>query len=176
MAINKVVYGSNTLIDLTEDTVTADDVASGVAFHLPDGASAIGNANIIKTFEATVTEDKTSGLQYLSGANDYLASIRDNPNAFLCVRFLDISESTAELSWWFLANFTLFYSGSTAINSFAARCTASSVSGSYNKMGFVGRNYSGHLNVAKDGSIFLWPSSSFPLKAGKYQIIAGTLS
>lgn len=39
---NKIIYGGETLIDLTSDTVTAADVASGVVFHLPSGTQAIG--------------------------------------------------------------------------------------------------------------------------------------
>lgn len=41
--VNKVIYGGNTLIDLTSDTVTASDVLSGVTFHLPSGASGTGS-------------------------------------------------------------------------------------------------------------------------------------
>lgn len=40
--INKVVYGGNTLIDLTADTVTAADVQSGKTFHLKDGSTTTG--------------------------------------------------------------------------------------------------------------------------------------
>ena len=40
--VNKVIYGGNTLIDLTGDTVTAADVQSGVKFHLPSGAVGTG--------------------------------------------------------------------------------------------------------------------------------------
>ena len=40
--VNKVIYGGNTLIDLTGDTVTTADVLSGVKFHLPSGASGTG--------------------------------------------------------------------------------------------------------------------------------------
>lgn len=42
MAINKVVYGGNTLIDLTDLDVTAGDVAQGVTFILADGTKAVG--------------------------------------------------------------------------------------------------------------------------------------
>lgn len=40
--INKVVYGGNTLIDLTGDDVQASDVLSGKKFHLPSGAPGTG--------------------------------------------------------------------------------------------------------------------------------------
>lgn len=39
---NKVIYGGTVLIDLTQDTVTAADVQSGVTFHLPSGATGTG--------------------------------------------------------------------------------------------------------------------------------------
>lgn len=41
--VNKVIYGGNTLIDLTGDTVTASDVLKNVTFHLPSGASGTGS-------------------------------------------------------------------------------------------------------------------------------------
>lgn len=42
MAINKVVFGSGTLIDLSGDTVAADKVAEGIIFHAPDGTQQVG--------------------------------------------------------------------------------------------------------------------------------------
>ena len=43
MAYNKIVYGGNTLIDLTEDNVTASDVLSGKTFHGRDGEESVGS-------------------------------------------------------------------------------------------------------------------------------------
>lgn len=45
MAINKVVYGGDTLIDLTGDTVTEADVMQGVTFHSADGVPRVGTAS-----------------------------------------------------------------------------------------------------------------------------------
>ena len=45
MAINKVVYGNQTLVDLTEDTVTAEDVLNGATFHDRAGVSRSGTAS-----------------------------------------------------------------------------------------------------------------------------------
>lgn len=42
MATNKVVYNGKTLIDLTEDTVTADKLISGVIAHDKTGAKIVG--------------------------------------------------------------------------------------------------------------------------------------
>lgn len=43
MAYNKIIYNGITLIDLTEDDVTAADVLSGKNFHGRDGESASGS-------------------------------------------------------------------------------------------------------------------------------------
>lgn len=45
MAVNKVVYGGNTLIDLSEDTVTADKLLSGYTAHDKSGVKITGTAN-----------------------------------------------------------------------------------------------------------------------------------
>lgn len=42
MAINKVVFGDKTLLDLTEDTVTPDSVYEGYTFHSADGTLRVG--------------------------------------------------------------------------------------------------------------------------------------
>ena len=52
---NKIIYGGETLIDLTQDDVTAADVASGKLFHLPSGAPATGT----NTYDAD-TSDATA--------------------------------------------------------------------------------------------------------------------
>ena len=54
MAINKVVYGSNTLIDLTADTVTEDKLADGYTAHDKSGALITGtNKNDVNSQDAT---------------------------------------------------------------------------------------------------------------------------
>ena len=40
--VNKVVYGSETLIDLTSDTITAENVIEGYTFHGADGSTVEG--------------------------------------------------------------------------------------------------------------------------------------
>lgn len=42
MAVNKVVYGTTVLVDLTSDTVTADTLAEGVTAHDSSGALIVG--------------------------------------------------------------------------------------------------------------------------------------
>ena len=45
MAINKVVYNGNTLIDLTSDTVTASTLLEGYTAHDKSGVTIVGTAS-----------------------------------------------------------------------------------------------------------------------------------
>lgn len=54
MAVNKVVFGNTTIIDLTSDNITAADVASGKVFHLPSGEQTTGTA--VMTYNSTTEE------------------------------------------------------------------------------------------------------------------------
>lgn len=45
MAINKVIYGNNTLIDITDTTATADKILSGYTAYGADGVKVIGTAS-----------------------------------------------------------------------------------------------------------------------------------
>lgn len=64
MAVNKVIYGGNTLIDLTGDSVTASDVLSGVSFHLPSGESGTGSC----TYDSDTSSDTAVVAEVLSGS------------------------------------------------------------------------------------------------------------
>lgn len=62
MAVNKVIYGSDTLIDLTEDDVTAGDVVAGKYFHAPSGVRTVGTAVIPEPATATPLMDGTAAV------------------------------------------------------------------------------------------------------------------
>lgn len=53
---NKIIYGNETLIDLTGDTATASDVAVGKTFHLASGVQATGT---LVASPSSVTIDTT---------------------------------------------------------------------------------------------------------------------
>ena len=53
--VNKVIYGNDTLIDLTGDDVTRADVLSGIKVHLPSGEATTGTC----TYDAD-TSDATA--------------------------------------------------------------------------------------------------------------------
>lgn len=64
MAVNKVVYGSETLIDLTEDTATADTVADGYTLHLASGARATGTAKYAASATPNGSALNTEGIPF----------------------------------------------------------------------------------------------------------------
>lgn len=63
MAINKVIYGGTTLIDLTADTITAADLASGVTAHDKSGAVITG----INTYDSDTSDDTAIAAELLLG-------------------------------------------------------------------------------------------------------------
>ncbi len=126
-----------------------------------------------KFYTITVDADKTSTVYLLQ--NDHLKSLRSNPNAFVMMRYVGAVASTAMISFWFTANFNFSYGGATAYNSIIARATASAASQNVNLKGLPGDNYNGHLNIDTNGRLWAIPSATFPIKAGTYQVIAGTM-
>lgn len=65
--INKVVYGGNTLIDLTGDDVAASDVLSGKKFHLPSGAQGTGSC----TYDADTSDATATAAEILATKTAY---------------------------------------------------------------------------------------------------------
>lgn len=62
MAVNKVIYGGNTLIDLTGDTVTAADLADGVKATGADGNPIVGLMQKV-TIDAELSTTSTNPVQ-----------------------------------------------------------------------------------------------------------------
>ena len=70
MAVNKVIYNSNTLVDLTTDTVTATDLNYGVTAHNAAG-SVITGTQVIN--------------YYYTGSSDPSSSLGNNGDIYLKV-------------------------------------------------------------------------------------------
>ena len=64
---NKIIYGGETLIDLTQDDVLVSDVAAGKKFHLPSGAPAVGTS----TYDADTSDASAVASEILSGKTAY---------------------------------------------------------------------------------------------------------
>ena len=67
MAISKVIYGGNTLIDLTGDTVTADKMLEGTTAHGKDGELVTGTC----TFDVDSTDATATAAEILNGKTAY---------------------------------------------------------------------------------------------------------
>jgi hypothetical protein len=68
--ISKVVYGNQTLIDLTSDTVVASALLSGYTAHGKDGAAITGSCD----YNANTTNDTVTAGAVLSGTTFHLAN------------------------------------------------------------------------------------------------------
>lgn len=68
MAINKVIYGGNVLIDLTGDTITPDKLASGIKAHDASGAAITGTS----TLDADTQDATAAAAEILSGKTAYV--------------------------------------------------------------------------------------------------------
>lgn len=71
MAINKVIYNGNILIDLTADTIIADKLLNGYNAHGSNGESIMGtmqnNGAISATIDGLTTTSKTIPAGYTTG-------------------------------------------------------------------------------------------------------------
>lgn len=72
MAINKVVFGNQILIDLTADTITPADLASGVTAHDASGASITGTS----TLDSDTSADTALVGEILSGKTAHARGVQ----------------------------------------------------------------------------------------------------
>lgn len=66
--INKVIYGNQTLIDLTSDTITAADVLDGKYAHLPSGERVEGTC----TYDADTSDATAAAGEILNTKTAYV--------------------------------------------------------------------------------------------------------
>ena len=72
MAINKVIYGGNTLIDLTADTVSADKLISGITAHDKSGAVITGTC----TFDSDTSDATAAVAEILETKTAYARGVK----------------------------------------------------------------------------------------------------
>lgn len=105
MAVNKVIYGGNTLVDLTGDTVTAADLADGVKATGSDGNPIVGLMQKV-TIDAELSTTSTNPVQNKvinQKFNDILLpngqlSTPSNNEAYLCKLAADALSSINDIT------------------------------------------------------------------------------
>lgn len=70
--VNKVIYGGNTLIDISADTVTADKLAYGYTAHAKSGAQITGT----NTYDADTSDATASQAEILSTKTAYVNGVK----------------------------------------------------------------------------------------------------
>lgn len=68
MAINKVIYGGNTLMDITDTTATASDVLSGAYFYTNAGVKTLGTCD----YDSDTTDATAAAADILYGETAYV--------------------------------------------------------------------------------------------------------
>lgn len=72
MAISKVIYGGNTLIDLTADTVTADKILKNYTAHGADGEKITGTC----TYDANTQDATAADAEILKDKTAYVRGVK----------------------------------------------------------------------------------------------------
>lgn len=72
MAISKVIFGGNTLIDLTGDSITKDKLLKGVTAHGPDGEPMTGTCE----FDANTQDATATAAEILAGKTAYNKGVK----------------------------------------------------------------------------------------------------
>ena len=72
MAVSKVVYGGNTLIDLTADTIKADNLLKGYTAHGADGEPITGSCD----FDANTQDATATDAEILTGKIAYVRGVK----------------------------------------------------------------------------------------------------
>lgn len=67
--VNKVIYGGQTLIDLTGDTVTASDILTGKKAHDKSGAQITGSCS----YDADTSDANATAAEILATKTAYVA-------------------------------------------------------------------------------------------------------
>lgn len=70
--INKVIYGGQTLIDLTADDVTRASVLSGIKFHLPSGEATTGTCD----YDANTSDANAVAAEILATKTAYVNGVK----------------------------------------------------------------------------------------------------
>ena len=92
MAVNKVVYNGETLVDLTEDTVTEDSLLNGVSAHSADGQVITGA--LVPVYGEAIAETYSASATY--AVEDY---VMQGGLLYQCTTAITTAEAWTAAHW-----------------------------------------------------------------------------
>lgn len=179
MAVNKVVYAGNTLVDLTNDTVTADTLAEGVTAHAANGAKIVGmmvaGAQIAEMhtveIKNTLGNGTNSNVAILSG-NDFVKThYADNGFAAILMPVTQFAGETNILHFLYHGNANIGSTNAARQGFFIYSSSASAVNMVANNAPISGTGYNISLRARNTGNINLYCASNRIIKPGTYVLI-----
>ena len=72
MGVSKVIFGNQTIIDLTADSITASDLAYGKTAHGADGEPITGS----NTYDADTSDATATAAEILTGKSGYVNGVK----------------------------------------------------------------------------------------------------
>lgn len=141
MAINKVEYGGNTLIDITDTTATAADVLLGKYFYGNDGEKKTGTAYGWTKLGSTELTVSTTGTSAASAGSITIGSSAVNKSKIIYVR---IRDKAGKRKGYFLGSDNFIINYRKANNSTSACSTLARVVHNYSSSGSYGISGSGY--------------------------------
>ncbi len=111
MAINKVVYGGTTILDLTGDTVTADKLMQGYTAHDRSGAVITGTATGGGPIE--IGYDELSSVGYAQVGTAVTGTPNYTPSGSVSYTTDTVGEATGGTLNYSYSNYALIISGVT---------------------------------------------------------------
>lgn len=124
MAINKVVYGTNTLIDITDTTAKAEDVASGKLFYLANGNQATGTASGGSSWKLLGSKEQNVSTTSTSAGSATTISIGSEAVTTAKIIYVRIRDKAGARAGYFVGSDTFFINTNKANNSTSAMTTA----------------------------------------------------
>ena len=108
--INKIIYDGNTLIDLTEDTVTKESLILGKTAHGADGKLIVGTLEVGGGGDTSMEDGLVEGT-LTEYENDRVTKIKDY-TFYECLSLTAVSLPVATR----VGNYTFYYRNNTTFN------------------------------------------------------------
>ena len=171
MAVSKVQFDGNTLIDLTQDTVVASKLHSGYTAHAADGSLITGSYTPpnVKVYKFSLSQD-VSGQQYQVNPNgDSDIAAHRNDSSFVVGYIALSSTSLISLRAGLAANNSMHDNVSDVYGVYLRSSTSGTAGNRIPKpVGTAPDQIVGTIGVDSNGVINLFVSSAYPMRTGNY--------